>query len=62
MVARGGQIGTMGSSGRSSGCHLHYEILYKNNRVNPLNYYNPDVKGDEYVSMVNPMVMGSDVG
>ena len=62
MIARGGQIGTMGSSGRSSGCHLHYEILYKNNRVNPLNYYNPDVKGDEYVSMVNPMVMGSDVG
>jgi murein DD-endopeptidase MepM/ murein hydrolase activator NlpD len=62
MVARGGQIGTMGNSGRSSGCHLHYEILYKNNRVNPLNYYNPDVKGDEYVSMVNPMVMGSDVG
>ncbi|MBR4882919.1 MAG: M23 family metallopeptidase, partial [Bacteroidales bacterium] len=52
LVMRGEQIATMGNSGRSSGCHLHYEIMYKNNRVNPLNYYNPEVKGDEYVSMV----------
>lgn len=62
VVARGEQIGTMGSSGRSSGCHLHYEILYKNNRVNPLNYYNPEVKGDEYVSMVSRRTGMDDVG
>lgn len=53
LVMRGEQIATMGNSGRSSGCHLHYEIMYRNNRVNPLNYYNPEVKGDEYVSMVS---------
>ncbi len=61
IVARGEQIGCMGSSGRSSGCHLHYEVLYKNNRVNPLNYYNSDVKGDEYFSMVTPKVKKDDV-
>ena len=54
MVVRGDQIGGMGNSGRSSGCHLHYEVLYRNSRVNPLNYYNSEVKGEEYISMVNP--------
>lgn len=61
MVERGEQIGSMGSSGRSSGCHLHYEVLYKNGRVNPLNYYNSDVKGNEYVSMVRPKEKDDDV-
>lgn len=55
-VMRGEKIGGMGNSGRSSGCHLHYEVLYRNNRVNPLNYYNADLHGEEYFSMVNPVV------
>lgn len=54
MVKRGDQVGEMGNSGRSKGNHLHYEVLYKNNRVNPLNYYNKEMKGEGYLSMVNP--------
>jgi murein DD-endopeptidase MepM/ murein hydrolase activator NlpD len=37
-VRRGELIGTMGSSGVSTGPHLQYEVRILNNPVNPLNY------------------------
>lgn len=37
-VSRGQRIGDMGSSGRSTGPHLHYEIRVGNKAVNPMKY------------------------
>jgi len=52
VVIRGDRIGTLGSSGLSTGPHLHYEVLYRGVQVNPWNFLNPDVSPEEYGKMV----------
>lgn len=39
-VVRGEKIGLMGSSGRSTGTHLHFQIMENGEAVNPLPYLN----------------------
>ncbi len=40
VVKRGDKIATMGSSGHSTGTHLHYEVWKDGKPVNPRNYFN----------------------
>ncbi len=38
-VLRGQKIGTLGSSGRSTGPHLHFEFLESDKRIDPMSLY-----------------------
>jgi len=37
-VERGETIGALGNTGRSTGPHLHYEVLYQNRNLDPLDF------------------------
>ena len=48
-VKRGDVIGYVGSTGRSEGPHLHYEVHKDGKVVNPLNFYYGNISAVEYV-------------
>ncbi len=51
-VKRGDIIALVGSTGKSTGPHLHYEVHYKGSAVDPRNFYFMDLSPEDYDRMV----------
>lgn len=52
-VKRSQTIGTVGSTGTSTAPHLHYEVIYKGKKVNPIHYCMDGLTPEEYQELAN---------
>ncbi len=51
-VKRRDVIGLVGNTGKSTGPHLHYEVHFRGQAIDPRNYYFQDLSPEEYDQMV----------
>lgn len=51
-VQRGELIGFVGSTGKSTAPHLHYEVIKNDNKIDPINFFFTDITPEQYQQML----------
>ncbi len=59
VVTRGNVIALLGNTGKSTGPHLHYEVLHKGSAVNPINFFSNDITAEEYNKIIEALSGGT---
>lgn len=52
VLKRGDRIGEIGKSGKVTGPHLHYEVVFKGSQINPMSFMDMEMPVEEYRAMI----------